>query len=538
MREKPPVLFAIVAPFQRFFRLEAAGGVCMITGAALALAWANSPLRSLYEVIFHATIELRVAGEGLHWSIHHFTNDGLMTLFFVVAGCEIKRELAHGELSTWRKASLPLLAALGGMVAPALLYLAVNPQGPARAGWGIPVATDIAFALGCLSLVRRRVPSSVFVFLTALAIFDDLGAILVIAVFYGRAIEPTALLIAIAASALLVAMGRVGVQTLWPYALVGFILWLVVLQSGIHASVAGVVIGLAMPTTVRRPPLEIVEELDVAMTSLRRECEIRGVPPDGTVAAIERHLESVQSPLERAVHALHGLVAFGIVPLFALANAGVSIGGDLGLGTPVAFGCLLGLVLGKPLGVLAATVLMTRLGVARRPADATWAHLVGAAMMAGVGFTMSLFIGSLALEATRGLEDQAKLGVLAGSVVSALLAMLLLRFTSRPMLADRPEGVPVVLDVPRFARGYGVRPSQVAAALVGKSIAELDVRRRFGVTIIGVWHGAKATARRLEPVDPVRPLEEGDILLVAGEDRQVDTFVLFAQREGEVSITV
>jgi Na+:H+ antiporter, NhaA family len=523
------VLFAITAPFQAFFRLEAAGGLVMIASAVVAMIWANSPLRALYDAVFHASVELKIAGKGISWSVHHFTNDALMTLFFVVAGLEIKRELTLGELSTWRRALLPLVAAAGGMLVPAGIYLLFNPSGPGHAGWGIPMATDIAFALGCLTLVRSRVPSSVFVFLTALAIFDDLGAILVIALFYGGQVDVRYLLLAAALTGGLLWLGRQRVQSVLPYALLGLLLWGAVLGSGIHATVAGVIIGLCMPTAPGRPPREVLDDLDVAITSMRQDCDRRGAVPEGAIAAIERHLESVQSPLSRALHGLHGMVAFVIVPLFALANAGVVVDSRSASAAPVALGAFFGLVVGKPIGVFGTTWLAMRFGLAPRPTGSTSWQLLGASIMAGIGFTMSLFVGNLALGTHRVLEDQAKLGVLAASVVAAVLGMVLLRLRSAPQAGDDRGETEVVLDVPRFAPGYAVLPCPVGPALRGQSLAELDIRKRFEVSIIGRWPaGADIGVRKLEPLTAGEPLREGDTLLVAGAEPALAAFERFA----------
>ncbi|HVY32595.1 MAG TPA: Na+/H+ antiporter NhaA [Polyangiaceae bacterium] len=532
-RERGRLLFAVVAPFQAFFRLEAAGGLVMMASAALALIWANSPWRSAYEAIFRATIQAKVANWGIDWTVHHFTNDALMTLFFVVAGLEIKRELVHGELSSWGRASLPLVAAAGGMLVPALIYFSLNRSGPARAGWAVPMATDIAFALGCLALVKRRVPSPVFVFLTALAIFDDLGAMIVIALFYGGTVQPQMLLVSLLLAGVLLLLGRLRVQAILPYVGVGLLLWVAVLASGIHPTVAGVVIGLALPTTPRRAPLDVVDDLDEATTALRRQCAERGAAPEGTIAAIERHLESVQSPLDRAMHGLHGAVAFGIVPLFALANAGIELRGSSLLASSVTLGALLGLAIGKPLGVLGATWAAVKLRLAPRPTGSTWLQLLAVSLVAGVGFTMSLLVGNLGLGHTRGLEDQAKLGVLAGSIVSAALGLFVLRRYSPLTQSDVEQDQPVILDVPRFARGYGVRHCNVAGPLVDQTLRELDVGKRFGVTVIGIWRaGTPAGARKLEPIQAEDRMREGDVLLVAGTDAAVDDFVSFS-RAGE-----
>jgi NhaA family Na+:H+ antiporter len=425
------VFFAIVAPFQAFFRLEAAGGLVLMAAAAIALAWANSPFAASYEAIFHTKIEMKLAGYGIDWTVHHFTNDALMTLFFAVAGLEIKRELTRGELRSWGQATLPLLAALGGMVVPAGIYLALNPGGPERAGWAVPMATDIAFALGCLSLVKSRVPPSLFVFLTALAIFDDLGAIAVIALFYGGGVNVVALAVALSLTAALVGVGRAGVQQIWPYLVLGVLLWAALLGAGVHPTLAGVAMGLAMPSATKRAPRDVLDDLDNAIGTLREDCDRRGALPEGTIAAIERHIESVQAPLDRAMHGLHVMVAFGIVPLFALANAGVELGGAAGFDSSVAMGALLGLVLGKPLGVGLVTLLAVRAGIARRPFGASTQQILGVSCLAGIGFTMSLLVGSLAFERMRVLEDASKLGVLSASLAAALLGLGLLALAGK-----------------------------------------------------------------------------------------------------------
>jgi Na+:H+ antiporter, NhaA family len=529
-REKGRILFAVVAPFQAFFRLEAAGGLVMIASAAVALIWANSPWRSAYEAIFRASVEMKVAAHGIDWTAHHFTNDALMTLFFVVAGLEIKRELVHGELRSWGQASLPLIAAAGGMLVPALIYFCLNRSGPGRAGWAVPMATDIAFALGCLSLVKRRVPSSVFIFLTALAIFDDLGAMVVIALFYGGTIDPHMLLVSLLLASLLILLGRLRVQAILPYVVVGVLLWVSVLWSGIHPTVAGVVIGLALPTTPRRPARDVLDDLDVATTALRRDCDERGAALEGTIGAIERHLESVQSPLDRAMHGLHGAVAYGVVPLFALANAGVALHGGAMLGSSITLGAFFGLAVGKPLGVLGATWAAIKLRLAPRPTGSTWLQLFAVSLVAGVGFTMSLLVGNLGLGHTRGLEDEAKLGVLAGSIVSVALGLFVLRRYSSIVEGSGEPDQPVVLDVPRFARGYGVRHCQVTGPLANHTLRELDVGKRFGVTVIGVWRaGAAAGPRKLEAIAAEDRLNPSDVLLVAGADEAVDDFLSFAQ---------
>jgi NhaA family Na+:H+ antiporter len=312
-----------------------------------------------------------------------------------------------------------------------VIYLALNPSGPERAGWAVPMATDIAFALGCLSLVKSRVPPSLFVFLTALAIFDDLGAIAVIAFFYGGGVNVGALAAATAVTAVLVGVGRAGVQQLWPYLVLGLLLWAALLGAGVHPTLAGVAMGLAMPSTTKRAPRDVLDDLDQAIGTLREDCDRRGALPEGTIAAIERHIESVQSPLDRAMHGLHVAVAFGIVPLFALANAGVELGGTAGFESTVTLGALFGLVLGKPLGVGLVTLLAIKAGMARRPFGANTVQILGVSCLAGIGFTMSLLVGSLAFTSARVLEDASKLGVLSASLASALLGLGLLSLSGK-----------------------------------------------------------------------------------------------------------
>ena len=373
-----------------FFVSETAGGFVLLAAAALALCAANSPLAEAYFVALH----VEFAGMG----VAHWINDGLMVLFFLLVGLEIKRELIDGELSTWPRRVLPGAAAAGGMIAPALIYLVLQGGDPTTShGWAIPAATDIAFALGVLSLLGSRVPVSLKVFLTALAIIDDLGAVLIIAAFYTDEITAWALISAGLALAVLVVLNRAGVRALAPYLLVGFIMWWLVLQSGAHPTIAGVALALTIP--LKRSP---------------------AAPDDAA------------SPLHRLEHALQPWVAYLVVPVFGFANAGVSFQGMSlqGLLAPVPLGVAAGLFLGKQLGVFAAACAVIGLGWSDRPAKASLGQLYGVAVLCGVGFTMSLFIGLLAFE-QEALQDAAKLGVLVGSTLSAVIGWLILR-TARP----------------------------------------------------------------------------------------------------------
>ena len=380
-----------------FLDSEAAGGLTLMAVAALALIVANSPLAGAYEAALHAYIG--------PLSLSHWVNDGLMAVFFLLVGLEIKREVLDGQLASWSNRILPGIAAAGGMAVPALIYVAFNQGSPETLrGWAIPTATDIAFALGVLSLLGNRVPASLKVFLAALAILDDLGAVVIIALFYTGAISALDLGLAAAVLAVLVALNRMGVTRLLPYLLLGLLLWLFVLRSGVHATIAGVLLALTIP--LRPAP---------------------AAPDDMT------------SPLHRLEHALVRPVAFLIVPVFGFANAGVSFAG-IGPGVllePLTAGIALGLLAGKAVGVFGAAGLAIRLGLAAMPLRATWLHLLGVALLCGIGFTMSLFIGLLAFGGNAMFQDAVKIGILCGSTAAGLLGYALLRMAPMPVIRDR-----------------------------------------------------------------------------------------------------
>jgi NhaA family Na+:H+ antiporter len=370
-----------------FLSNNASGGIVLMLAAAAALVVANSPLGVQYEHLLHTYVG------GL--SVLHWINDALMALFFLMVGLEIKREVLDGQLSSWSSRILPGCAALGGMIGPALIYLFFNLGADGHPhGWAIPSATDIAFALGVLSLLGSRVPVSLKVFLTALAIIDDLGAVVIIALFYTSSLNGIALAGAGLATVALIALNRFGVVRLWPYFLLGALLWLLVLQSGVHATIAGVVLALTIPLKA---------------------------------AATEEDEHS--SPLHMVERGLAPWVTFLIVPLFGFANAGVSFAGMTfsSLADPVPLGISVGLFIGKQAGVFLASLAVVRLGWARLPAGASWAQLYGVCILCGIGFTMSLFIGLLAFSDTMALQNELKLGVLAGSLVSAIVGAAFLR---------------------------------------------------------------------------------------------------------------
>lgn len=430
-RKLPSLFVTVVRPLQAFFRLEAASGVVLLAAALAALLWANSDWAPAYRATLACPFTLGAGTLVVRFTLLELVNDGLMTLFFFVVGMEIKRELAHGELRTPARAMLPAVAALGGMMAPALIFLAFNPSGPARAGWAVPMATDIAFSIGCLTLLARRVPYGLIVFLTAVAIFDDIGGILVIAVFYGHGLHAPWLAVAAVLTAAVVAMGRAHFRHGLAYGAAGAALWYALHQAGIHATLAGVVLGLGIPATSRRSPADVLEELADHLSSLRqREAEGDGGIETAQLLMIEEQIEDVEAPLERFVHLLHPYVAFLVMPIFALANAGVSIAGA-GLAElmgPVAVGSGVGLFVGKMVGVFTFTWVAVKLGWSPMPAGASAAKLLGVSIVAGIGFTVALFIAALAYADRPALLAQAKMGILAGSLVAGIVGTGVLRF--------------------------------------------------------------------------------------------------------------
>lgn len=528
----PRLLLAVARPFRAFFRMQAAGGIVLVVNAVLALLWANSRFGESYARLLELPLSIGVGGDGVAWPLRYWINDALMSAFFLVAGMEIKRELVVGELSSVRRATLPAIAALGGMLAPAAIHFAINRGGPAQHGWGIPMATDIAFALGCLALVARRVPSSIVVFLMALAIFDDLGAILVIALFYGHGVKLAALAVAALFAGALLLLHQLRVGRVWPYLVLGLGLWVAVHESGVHATVAGVILGLTIPARGQRQPRDVLDDLSRSVAELRARTE-QDLAGAGPLAAIERHLESVQPPLDRMLHGLHGVVAFGIVPLFAIANAGVALRADVGatIASAPALGAALGLVIGKPVGVFGATWLATRFGFAPRPTGASALHLFGASLLAGIGFTMSIFVATLAFPGDRGLEDASKLGILAGSLLSALLGIGLLRFGSAPQTGKEEDSADIaILDLPRFAEGFRVEPWRAEGPLVGKTLADAALRARHGVTVLGALPTQPA-ARASQLMDGLLPvgadhvIASGETLVIVGASDAVTAFV-------------
>ena len=430
------VVGRLLRPFQRFTQAESSSGVLLLVCAAVAVLWANSPWAASYFHLWEWEATLGGPGLGLTLSLHHWINDGLMAVFFLLVGLEIKRELLVGELSTRRTATLPVAGAIGGMVVPALLYVALNAGGAGTRGWGIPMATDIAFALGVATLLGPRVPAGLKVFLAALAIADDIGAVLVIALFYTAQIAWGALAWAAVTLLALLLLNRGRIRHPAPYALLGFALWVAMHASGVHATVAGVLLALAIPARTRINEDEFLARGRQLLDEFERACGpgvtvLSNREQQEAIEALEVAAEDAQAPLLKMEHKLHGVVAFGIMPLFALANAGVSLAGAADALAPrVALGVALGLVLGKPIGITLAAWLAVRAGMAELPAGGTWRTLHGVSWLGGIGFTMSLFVAGLAF-GEGALLDSAKLGILGASLAAGVAGWLLLRAAPR-----------------------------------------------------------------------------------------------------------
>lgn len=428
----------LIRPFQSFFKTEAAGGIVLLAAAALALIWANSPFAASYASLWGTYVTVGAGSFEISKPLLLWVNDGLMAIFFFVVGLEIKREVLAGELAEPRKAALAIAAAFGGMVVPALLYTAVTFGTDRAVGWGIPMATDIAFALGVLALLGSRAPFALKVFLTAVAIVDDLGAVVVIAIFYTAQIKVPMLVASLVTVAVLAVVNRLGIQKTSVYAVLGVVAWVFMLKSGVHATIAGVLVALTIPATRKMDEVAFSDKVGQLLDRFR--LGIAGSPTDPTpdqaaaVHSIEVACQRVETPLARLEHGLHGVVAFGIMPIFALANAGVALGGGVGalLTDTVALGVMLGLIVGKPMGVMLLAFLAVKTGLAALPSGVTWRHVLGVSFLTGIGFTMSIFIANLAF-GPGALLDSAKVGILAASLVSGVLgAVVLLQLAPTP----------------------------------------------------------------------------------------------------------
>lgn len=435
--------------FQRLLHIDAIAAVLLLAAAVLALVLANSPLHDFYEELWHIEFGLSLANL-FEWEevivdqdLHHWINDGLMCIFFFVVGLEIKRELLVGELASLRRAMLPVAAAIGGMLCPALIYAAFNWNSPALAGWGIPMATDIAFAAGCLGILGRRIPPALSVFLVALAIVDDLGSVAVIAMFYTERIAFSPLVIGISLITISFAIARIGVRATWPYIIIGIFLWLAFLESGVHATIAGVLLAFTIPSTARyETPLFYGRML--TLLNRFRSAEDFANPrqvnarQQSLIRSMELECEHVEAPLQRIEFNLHPYTVFLIMPIFAFANSGLVLEpAEIGpnLLEPVTLGIIFGLIAGKQIGIMGLCWLAVRFGLASLPAGITWLHIYGVCWFASIGFTMSLFINGLAFApmGEAGLEfiDQGKLGIFIASILSGIIGYLILRSATR-----------------------------------------------------------------------------------------------------------
>lgn len=442
---------ALIRPVQRLLAHEAAGGIVMLVAAAVAIGWANSPWSQSYTDFWSTPLRIEL-GELIHLdhlSLQAWVNDALMAVFFLLVGAEIKREVVHGDLGELRAIALPIIAALGGMLVPAAIYVMITHGEPGAEGWGIPMATDIAFAVGVVSLLGRRVPLGAKVFLLTLAVADDIGAIVVIAVFYTGSLAWGWFAAALVGLAAIFAMRRSDVQSLAPYLAVGGAVWLALLESGVHATLAGVALGLLTPAWPLRSPRHFPVEARRLVDQIERAYYDRVLTEEEfeqneqLIAEVARLSIHSTSPLERLTRALSPWVAFVIVPVFALANAGVELSRDAvaGLVTdPVSLGVAAGLLVGKTVGVTAGAAIAVALRLGRLPDGTTWRHIIGLALVAGIGFTVALFVTSISLE-DPAVAASAKVGILFGSLLAGLAGYLFLRAvpTAEPVATSQDD---------------------------------------------------------------------------------------------------
>jgi Na+:H+ antiporter, NhaA family len=423
---------------ERFVRSETSGSILLFAATIAALVWANSPWSSSYFSFWKFPLQLGKRPL-FAMDLHHWIDDGLMVLFFLVVGLEIKREVVKGELSSFRQASLPIVAALGGMILPALIYFALNHSGAGARGWGIPMATDIGFALGVLALIGKRIPASLRVFMLALAIVDDVGAILVIAFFYTPQISVSALVLAAGLLALLIVVSiRRGPLSV--YVVLGFLFWAAVLSSGVHATIAGVILGLVAPITPKRRPEQLADNAESLLNNFRDQILSKSKSSaEASLAELDQLLRDTDSIAERLERSIHPWVCFLVLPLFALASAGVALSTDqikLAISSPIALGVFLGLIVGKAVGISLFSFLAVRTKIAGMAEGLTWTGIAGVGILAGVGFTVALFISGLSFQ-DETLIATSKIAVLAASLAAGFIGYIFLRFT----LKEKPERI-------------------------------------------------------------------------------------------------
>lgn len=420
-----------LAPIYEFIKTESFAGILLLITAVLALVVANSPLSEMYMNLFQAKLTVGFEGANISKSLILWINDGLMAVFFLLIGLEIKREMIYGELSTIQSALLPVIAAFGGAIIPGLIFFGFNAGTQYLDGWAIAIATDIAFALGVLALLGSRVPVWAKVFLTAVAVVDDLIAVFVIAIFYTSSISSTALIIAGVAILVLVAMNLLGNRSIFLYLFVGLILWVAVLKSGIHATIAGVILGFVIPATPYKDRIGLLKKIEVGVQMLRSAFKTYNKEDEETALHyIEDSAEKLESPLHKLEHKLHPIVAYFIMPVFAFANAGVALSAEetiAAFSSTLTIGILLGLFLGKQVGVLSAVWISNKLGLVEVPSsNKVWTIFYGISCLTGIGFTMSLFISGLAFS-DPDIIEYSKVGIFVGSLLSGLLGFFFLK---------------------------------------------------------------------------------------------------------------
>ena len=428
----------VATPFEHFIHAQTTTGLVLMFMTVLALILANTPLTEAYVHFFHTTVNLSVGSWHIEHTIHHWINDGLMAVFFFIIGLEIKREILVGELSDLKVATLPILSAIGGMVLPALIYYSINAGGDGASGWGIPMATDIAFAISALVLLGKRVSPALVTFLVALAIVDDLGAVLVIAIFYTDQINMIPLSLSGLSFIIMLILNRVGIHMILPYFITGLFMWFFMLESGVHATIAGVIAAMAIPSKPRQTPIDftnhtrnLLDEYDnypVATDHMMHEKQ------KAILLNISDRIDAVGTPSSRLEHDLHLPVSLVVIPLFALANAGISINFSSiseTIVSPVSLGIIAGLILGKVLGIAGVAWLAVKMGMAKLPENSTMSQIFGVAFLGGIGFTMSIFVADLAFLGNDILIFQAKVGILAASLFAGLFGYFWLRFSSK-----------------------------------------------------------------------------------------------------------
>ncbi len=426
-----------MTPFEEFVHDEASSGLLLMACTVIAMVIANSALLPVYESVLHTKVTIGGGAFSITLSLHHWINDGLMALFFFTVGLEIKREILVGELADRRQAILPIAGAIGGMIVPALIYVTINGGTDAIDGWGVPMATDIAFAMGVLALLGKRIPKALIGFLLALAIVDDLGAVLVIAAFYTEQINVSALLFAGGAFSLLILINIAGIRRPGPYVFLGILLWIGMLKSGVHATLAGVITALTLPANSYCEALPFVQrmrELNIRFEKLQEDRKniMENGAQQRVLQSMENFVHKMESPLQRMEHGLHIWVSFLIIPIFALANAGIPIDiSTLGqtLLHPVTFGVIAGLIGGKLIGIFLFSWLVIRFGWSRLPKGVTMTQIASVCLLAGIGFTMSIFIAGLAFNDAQYLLN-AKIGILAASLFAGIAGYFALRLST------------------------------------------------------------------------------------------------------------